>query len=541
MLDNLLNPIDKQPRELERVPVLRRALRWSVAAGAVVLAGLGACGRPPPPADPRSPPPDASPPATVAAPELRWTPCEPTIEGAQCATMLAPRSYDDPGAGDLELAIMRIPSDAPTGRQLWYLAGGPGGASTSLIPVLQERYGAAWSGVDLYAIDHRGTGGSHRVSCPEQEAPGSAGGLQIAPEELEPCLRHIKARQGDELPHLTVTNAARDLHRALQAARGEAQVVLWGNSYGTHWAHRFMQLYPEAVDGVFLEALVPAGASYRSFDHWMNDAGLRLMQACASAPACRERLTSDPVQLARELPARLEAGHCEALKLPVRVSWFLGSLTYDHGLRGMLPLLVHMLDRCGEADVARIQRMVRALFGDVGMLTAGDFSAPYYAHAVLSEMWSGAPPGGKTLEAVAASCLFCPGDRAEMERARPQWPTYEPDAFDDRVARYRGPLWMLQGGLDPAIPPAVAAGMGESFRGEGQHFIAFPTGAHTLTGKTPTPDGDCALALLSAFLDDPTEAPPTDCVAEVAPPPLPEGPPGLAAALLGEGDAWSGE
>lgn len=364
--------------------------------------------------------------------------------------------------------------------------------------------------------------------------------MHITPEETDACIAQIGAEHAADLPHLTVTESARDLERAIASARGEAEVFLWGNSYGTYWAQRFLQLFPHAVDGVFLEALTPEKASYRSFDYWMNEAGMRLMRRCAAEPACKNRFSTDPAKLAGGLPARLAGGHCAALDLPVRVSWFFGSLLYSHDLAGMVPLLVRMLDRCNEHDVVRLERMYRALFRDRGMLTAGDFSPPLYAHVVFSEMWDGAPPGNRSLDEVAATCLFCAGDRADMDRARKRWPRYVAESVPQQ--RYRGPIWLLQGGFDPAMPPSATTAMSASFSGEHQHYIPFPNGAHALPGASPTPDGsDCGLALLEAFLADPKQEPPAACAAQVVPIPLPEGPPGMAKALLGAGDAWSGE
>ncbi|MCA9706882.1 MAG: alpha/beta fold hydrolase, partial [Myxococcales bacterium] len=249
---------------------------------------------------------------------------------AECATMTVPLVHGEPSVhgepteprpATLDVALMRVRARQPSGRQLWYLAGGPGGAGTSLLPLLHRRYGAAWQGADFYAIDHRGTGGSHRLSCPAQEAPGSPGDGLLAPAEVDPCIESLRRDHGDVLPHLTVTASVHDLAAALEVTRGRSRVLLWGNSFGTYWAQRFVERYPEAVDGVFLEALVPVGYSYRAFDHGMNDAGRRLLQRCADEPACRERFGADPVALAEGLPARLHAGHCEALALPVPASW----------------------------------------------------------------------------------------------------------------------------------------------------------------------------------------------------------------------------
>lgn len=465
---------------------------------------------------------------------MEWGACTPPADHTECASLDVPIDYADDADGSMAVTLMRIRAEIPATTQLWYFAGGPGGSGPTVLPLLHQRFGETLRGVDLYTIAHRGTQGAARLSCPDQEAPGSPGGIGIRPDEGDACVAHISKTQSITLPHLTVSNAARDVQRAITANRGDAKVLVWGNSYGTYWAHRLVQLFPEAVDGLFLEALVPPGASYRNFDHWMNDAGERLMKRCADQPSCAALFDRDPLEVARELAGRLEAGHCAELGFPVRVSWLLGSFLYDHDLRGMLPMMLAMLERCDADDVRRLQHLYAATFADRGMLTAGDFSAPYYAHAVLSELWGGAPPSGTPLEEVAARCLFCPGDRHEIDAARARWPTYPTDPLDDAVAQYEGPMWMLQGGLDPAIPPDVAQSMRTYFDAARQHYIAFPDGAHTLTGKTPTDDGDCAMHLLGAFIEDPTQPPPTECVTKVQPPQLPSGPPGLADALLGK-------
>ncbi len=487
-------------------------------------------------------PASAPPPVEAAAPSERpasliWSECDPPVEGAECATMSAPVSYAtaaaNPDAGTIGIALMRFVTGRPNAPRLWFLAGGPGGSGTSLLPLLHKRYGDDLADVDLYTIDHRGTGGSRRLSCPEQESPGSPGALAIVPAEVAPCVEHLRNTHGELLDHIDVNSSARDVARALAGMGNGAADYLWGNSFGTHWALRVAESFPQSIDGAILEALVPHDASYRSFDFWMNDAGMRLMKRCAADPSCVSALGEDPMGLAKRLPARLAEGHCGALDFPVPVTWFLGSMLYDHGLRGMLPRLVQMIDRCGEDDVRRLKHMYAALFRDQGMLTAGDFSTPLYAHVTLSELWGAGPPGDASLTQVASTCLFCPADRHHMDLARTSWPRSTAATWPPAVLRYRGPLWMLQGRLDPGIDPAVTEALGSKYQGAHQHFIMFPTGAHALMGKTPSPSGDCALGLMRAFVADPTAPPPVACVKEVQPPSLPDGPPGLASALFG--------
>ncbi|MCA9709951.1 MAG: hypothetical protein KDK70_29195, partial [Myxococcales bacterium] len=174
---------------------------------------------------------------------------------------------------------------------------------------------------------------------------------------------------------------------------------------------------------------------------------------------------------------------------------------------------------------------------------AGDFSVPLHVRVILSELWS-REPGDVPLAEVSTGCLFCPADRAALGRMRPRWPTYpapttvETTQTAKAAPRYRGPLWMLQGGLDPGVTPAMAARLEQRYRGAHQHFVAFPTGAHTLTGKTPAPKADCALAMLHAFVEDPTQAPP-ECAAAVPGPRFALGTTRLTEALMGDGDPWA--
>ncbi len=488
---------------------------------------------------PQQPVAKAPPQANKAKPEIQWAPCTDS-DVAQCAQVPLPLDHADPAGGTLQVSVRRIlsPNTAQKDpRQLWYLAGGPGASGTSILDLLHGALGSTLPNVDWYALDHRGTGGTARLSCPDQEKPGSPGGLAITPGEFEACLKTLA--QHGALEALTTTASSQDLGSLIEALRGDAKVVIWGNSYGTYWAQRYLQLYPSQPDAVLLEALVPAQTSYQWFDHWMNETGLALMDLCAAQEACSQRFAQPPREVAKALPGRLASGHCSELKLPVKLSWVLGSLLYDHDLRELIPAIVHRLDRCNADDVQAITRLVSILFKDNGMLFAGDFSTPLYTHVVFSEIWDyPTAPTPKNLHEVAQDCLFCPADRSEMAQARKQWPAYPPDTHDNQFPAYKGPLLMLQGKLDPAVSPHDVAQMKKALSAKGQHFVHFPTGGHSLVGKTPLPQGgDCALNLLKGLLASPTKEPDTACVQNVEQPRL-DGTSKLAAPLLGEGGAW---
>ena len=42
--------------------------------------------------------------------------------------MEAPITYEEPARRSIDVALMRFLAPEPSGRQLWYLAGGPGGS-----------------------------------------------------------------------------------------------------------------------------------------------------------------------------------------------------------------------------------------------------------------------------------------------------------------------------------------------------------------------------------------------------------------------------
>ncbi len=103
--------------------------------------------------------------AEYYAQELDWQQCRDAFE---CATLTVPLDYTDPGAGDLELALLKDPADEPEQRlgSLVVNPGGPGAPGTSYA----ENASAAFrqpilSSYDVVGFDPRGTGASSPVDC----------------------------------------------------------------------------------------------------------------------------------------------------------------------------------------------------------------------------------------------------------------------------------------------------------------------------------------------------------------------------------------
>ena len=241
------------------------ALRSTAAAAAVVL--LAACGgsdpaRQPPPAPPAaattsSPPAAATPPA-----RLSWSPCG---EGFSCTTLPVPLDEDDASAGEVALALTRLPALDPAAR-IGSLVVNPGGPGVSAVDHLQ----AAWQAVpepvrarfDLVAFDPRGVGHSAPVRCGTTDeldrwfaldpSPDDAGEL-VALERGSAALAAGCARRSAELlPHLSTADAAADLDR-VRAAVGDERLTYLGYSYGTSLGAAYLDRFPTRVRAMVLD------------------------------------------------------------------------------------------------------------------------------------------------------------------------------------------------------------------------------------------------------------------------------------------------
>ena len=115
--------------------------------------------------------------------------------------------------GTIGLFVKRFrgaPSSGPR-KQLWLLQGGPGFSGADFEPFVRA-FTSEVTNLDVYLPDHRGTGRSSRLGCP-QEDPSSPGGFSITPAEWPACLASVKAQWGPRLNGFTTTDAARDLDR----------------------------------------------------------------------------------------------------------------------------------------------------------------------------------------------------------------------------------------------------------------------------------------------------------------------------------------
>lgn len=203
--------------------------------------------------------------------ELTWESCEGADAGAyDCTTVRAPRDWDDPSAGELELALIRRAADSGTpAGSLLVNPGGPGASGYDLVAdsaqfavgsVLADAY-------DVVGFDPRGVGRSTAVACFDAagtdayffDIPAAPRGTPEWEAELtarnEQFAAACEQNSDGILPFITTEFAARDMD-LLRAVLGDEKLNYLGYSYGTFLGATYAKLYPDNVGRLVLDGAI---------------------------------------------------------------------------------------------------------------------------------------------------------------------------------------------------------------------------------------------------------------------------------------------
>lgn len=452
--------------------------------------------------------------------QVDWSPCPlhevPSPSGeAECADVAVPLTWDD-DPRTLTIHLKRKLADATEGpgAQLWFLAGGPGSAGTRTLPVYMEAF--AGVGVDTYAIDHRGTGGSSLLSCPGVQEKDSPDGASLGLDEIDACVAHLEAEHGDALLGYAETYSAIDLRAMIEAERRAGQkVFLNGGSGGTMLAQRFLQLFPDAVDGVILEAINPPD---RSIVDW-GDASASAMRTllderCMSDPACGPRLDGQPFAVWERLLEDLDAGSCPGVTDVYAVEdverLLSNQLLSTETQLWLIPAMIHRLRRCEPADVSAYLALAENAATSAGNTSdASLFSWTLLRHISFSELvHNDAFATDADIEAYAASQRTFGAELARTAReGAAAWKpiAYRDPQFDNGWAQSSVPMLMIQGALDPLTPATGAQRVADHFAADNQQYVLFPNASHRFGNDSTvvqTQEGavDCRFSLWLVFM-----------------------------------------
>lgn len=487
--------------------------------------------------------------------EVLWGEC-PSYVGSnyECAMVEAPFDYAQPDGERLDIFVYRHVSQSATPKgQLWLLEGGPGGSGVDFVPLLDQVLIDRYPDYDFYSLDHRGVGNSTRFGCPQEDN---------ALLDVGACVASLESQWGDKLPFFTSTNAARDLGRMIELTREEDKpVYVYGVSYGTYWAQRYLQIFPDQADAVILDSLaMPTLCYIDNYDYLFNENGRLIMNFCEADATCSAKLgtiAASPWEALGAIYEKIDTGAlCAELSDIDRelTRTALGVMEMDWFLRVLIPPLAYRFNRCSAADVTAINSLLDYLNGKAGKTDWVDVyhleSSILGVHVILSEMWDDTP--FSEIEAIHDEAYFSIdtsyffGQIADMG----VWPTYGDDGYFDKFADTATPILMLNGTLDPQTPLSIAAPMAEIFNGPHQQFVTVPWSPHCVLGSSWTEaalEGTgpiCGEEIIFDFLDDPTGTVDTSCLDELYPlefDPTSEINIWISEELFGTDDMWEGD
>ncbi|GAB9474176.1 hypothetical protein Gpo141_00011315 [Globisporangium polare] len=372
-----------------------------------------------------------------------WYPCHKSLASHQappsaippfeCAEVQAPLCHEGICSSDksIGLFVKRLVAEKPmTPRKaMWFLQGGPGSSSATLESLMLAFNATTQMTVDMYTLDHRGTGRSNYLECQAAQAfaAGSPGGTGIDVFEIPNCIQDIMFQIDNHTEAFSVTSAAKDVEYLIDMLHGNAtDVFVYGGSYGTYWGERLMHLAPTKVKGYILDGVVDEKAD--AFSSWNANRRLpeaRFIQFCEEDKFCSSKLSKEitthgGLTLAiRALYNRLDAAEpgkdkCadlmrdlsfQAEKPSRTLRNVLGWWVYIDPARILVPAILHRVYRCSSKDV----EFLKSVFGcsttthstTTTSLTAetGATSDPVMANSqflgsliIASELWATPSP-----------------------------------------------------------------------------------------------------------------------------------------------------
>lgn len=416
----------------------------------------------------------------------------------ECAKVQVPLDHADPTGKTITLFVRKAAAkQQPARGRLWVLQGGPGVSTTQTLPA--TAFTTMAPDLDVCLVDHRGTGSSTPLSCPDAEA---LLGKQTDPATnaavLSACGATLEAQWGKPgLAQFSSEAAGKDLGlliaRDHKVAGAPKDAFVYGVSYGTRWAMRYLRAYPDQASAVILDGVVKEGTDIARFAENAEAVAKKVFDACSADAFCSSKLPGGWAKL-EALNAKLLAGHCPT------------SLGLDRGRyrtlfqnvlaarAALLPALVYRVDRCADADRLLIEKTRKMLPTAPTGLSLG-----LYMNVLLSEMLPNGPDGEAKLTQLDASLLAASPDDARMiADVYPSWPRYTPTPGYPTTSV---PVLLVDGTFDAqtVLPDALEAK--PAFSGPAQTFFTVPYGPHGAALGEP-----CAHAVATQFLAAPTAA-----------------------------------
>ena len=472
---------------------MQRSLTWRAAAAALAaIAALAAL---------------ASAPASGA---IAYKACPNTNDFA-CARLQVPLDPGGTTPGTLTLSVRRHLAPLGGARSaIVALAGGPGQSAIPFAGGFAEQLGAIATTRDLIVFDQRGTGESGALECKALRRIYTA---TPPPAAMRACA----AQLGPSRAFYGTAASVADIE-AIRREGGYEKLVLYGTSYGTKVAEDYAQAYPEHVEALVLDSVVPPGAP-EAFDRSTFAAIPRVLREVCKRNVCRG-LTRSPAKDLADVLSRIHSGAVRGriVSESGRASHFriAAQRILDATLEGdfSAPLRAGLVSATRSAalgDYAPLARLLSLLQGgeEEGGEGEGIDIPLYYATSCEDQAfpWStGAKPSARLAQArTAARALgaraFAPFDASDAIAlsdipACAYWPFASPFPPVSAEMLPGVPTLILSGAYDTRTPTSNAREVAAEI--PGSHLLVVPRVGHSVLGEPGAACADKALQALFA-------------------------------------------
>jgi pimeloyl-ACP methyl ester carboxylesterase len=464
--------------------------------------------------------------AAQAQAQIAFAPCGDSNDFA-CGHLTVPLDPSGQAPGTITLAIRR--HRAPVGEAksaIVALAGGPGQAALPFAEQFAQVLGPIASTRDLIVFDQRGIGLSQPLSCHRFELNTNA--------PPGPTIAECAAQLGPTRSFYATADTVADIE-ALRVAGGYEKLVLYGTSYGTKVAEEYAERYPQYVEALVLDSVVPPNGP-EPLNRATFAAIPRILRQLCAARACAS-ITPNPVadlarlvrRLARgPLNGRAIDGHGVAHTVHISSDGLLETLIegdLEPTLRSEFPAAVRAAVNGDTAPLARLEVRAAGGEGDEAETPSESFDNPlYYATSCEDEPfpWNRSSSPATRLAEAKARIRALPASRLAPFTAANVldlsdipacafWPFSTPAPALDQAPFPSVPTLILSGADDLRTPTANAREVAAKI--PGSHLLLVPNTGHSVLGSDPTHcAGDALQALFAGKPIEPCKATP--------PPPL---------------------
>lgn len=379
---------------------------------------------------------------------------------AECTSLSVPENYAQPAGKHIRLhiAVLKARSGHAAPDPLFFIAGGPGEASTQAFVQEAPAFTRIRAERDIVLVDQRGTGESNALNC-----PATAQSLQppTASEITQQTLACLQQLPGDPR-YYTTSVAVQDLDR-VRAALAYSEIDLYGISYGTRVALQYLREFPQHTRSVILDGVVPpdwnvGGTTPQDAQQALD----KIFQRCAAAQTCQQAFPALPAvfagleQTLKQHPVSVNyrdpltgAPRTDKLDWQTAAS-AVQLLSYQSETAALLPLLIHQAGVAGDY----VPLMANAEY--INAQVNGAIAIGMHAAVLCTEDMPFYPPENALQKAAADTYLGAAALQILIESCA-HWPrgVMAPD-FKQPVVSDK-PVLLLSGADDPITPPANAA------------------------------------------------------------------------------------